>query len=142
VPSERRTSQRSYGIPQQYLLGDLILVRPLRDLRWLVAMFVICVPIILWTYWATHAYVFVQFQISVVVVGTIAAAAVWYFFGDIIIEGATRIYETFRGEERERIRESQVYGHSAEQGMKYCIDCRTQIPRRARFCHECGAEQQ
>jgi predicted S18 family serine protease len=115
-------------------------------------MFVVCVPIIAWTYWARpYAYEIVQLQIAVLIVGTIAAAVVWYFFGEVIVESATRIYETLRGQDVERARSERVYNYAqpdrtrtygGAEETKYCISCGAEIPRRARFCRECRAEQQ
>jgi hypothetical protein len=114
-------------------------------------MYIICVPIIALTYSAgPDAYGVVQFQIAILTVGTIAVAAVWYFFGEVIVESATRIYETLRRQDVQRAPSESVseyaqsdrtrtYGDIRE--MKYCISCGAQIPRRARFCRECRAEQ-
>jgi hypothetical protein len=106
-------------------------------------MFIVCVPIIAWTYWTTHSYAVVQFQIAVLFLGTVAAAAVWYFFGEVIIEGATRIYETLRGQDKRlgQTRPYETYGPLGSEETKYCISCGAEIPRRARFCRECRAEQ-
>jgi len=107
-------------------------------------MFIICIPIIALTYLKTGTVnVAVQFQIVVLFVGTVAAAAVWYFFGEAIIEGATRIYETFHSQERGTgpIRPHETREHQRNMETKYCIACGAEIPRQARFCRECRAEQ-
>jgi hypothetical protein len=115
-------------------------------------MFIVCVPIILLTYWArpdSWTVGVVQFQVAVLIVGTIAGAVVWYFFAEKIVEGATRIYETLLGRDREErvgvhTRPYEPYdarGPHGQKETKYCISCRAEIPRRARFCRDCGEEQ-
>jgi len=116
----------------------MLLGRPLKDLRWLLVMFIVCAPIIALTYSAGQ-YASARLQITVLIIGTIAAAAVWYFFGEVIVEGATRIYRSLRDQDRPR--EDEIYDSFRHKDTKYCISCGTEIPRRARFCRECRAEQ-
>jgi ribosomal protein L40E len=109
-------------------------------------MLVICIPAIAYVLWNPrgnpNAYSLAALQIAFLSLGV----GVWYFFGEVIIEGATRIYESFRAVDTQKIGaplpapadsvRSVVITRSRDR--KFCRFCGARIPRESRYCEECG----